>query len=553
MKLVISALLLAVLAAPASALTSASQSTDGGVTIRPNVSVGEVLDPGDGVSFQYQSARNGALVVFDIDTQGYVTLLTDDPVAVEAHESGELPGDGSKLFAEGEPGVEFIFAVAVPNRDAIDSSALESLRGGNRQITGDPFIAANMIAGELVSNISQHAVFMGYTYFYVSERVEYPCYLCGNCDGAASKNDCEGYRVVQNFDRGTSLQYPLARGYDMVDLASNNSSDSSGDDVAMPSDDDVDVNFYPYGSEVHYADPVALNAWYDWGWYDPYYWYYPGCYPYYSYPGWSFSIGFGWGWGWGWGCGYPGYYCSGWYAPYYGCGYYPYYPSGGYGTVTPYKTKYKSNNVNTAASLSQNRSYAMKKDGNLRVASKGVRTTTTNTAYRSKSAYSGQPSTMSTHRVKTSVSGSRGITREAWSSGRNGSVLYKGGKQSSMYRTNGKAGKTVMQRGGYRSTNGGATQQYRGGNSRVKNGSTWAPRSSGYTRSKSTWSAPSTRSAPRSSGSSSPRMSSGYKGGGHSAPAYRGGSGFSGGGRSMGSTGGGMRSGGSFKGGGGRR
>lgn len=540
MRLLISALLLAALAGPASALSTASQSTDGGVTIRANVSSGVVLDPGDRVSFQYQSSRDAALVVFDIDTQGYVTLLSDEPVEVRARETGDIPNDGSELFAEGEPGVEFVFVVAVPAAGTIDSQAFESLRGGNRRINGDPFIAANMIAAELVRDISQQSVFIGYTYFYVSERVEYPCYLCGTCDGAAGDDECAGSRIVQNFDRGVSLRYPLARGYDIVEDTVTGAIDQSSP-VPMPSDDDdVDVNFYPYGSEVHYADPVALNAWYSWGWYDPFYWSYPYCYPYYYSP-WSFSIGFGWGWGWG-----GGYYCSGWYDPWYGCGGYPYYPydgSGSYpGTVTKFKSKYKSGS--DATTLAQNRSYAMKKDGDLRVASKSVRgTTTAKSAYRSKTSFAGASKAMSGQRVKTSVSGTRSITRGAWAKGKNGSVLYKGSRsgKSSMYRSNSAAGKTVKERAGYRRSTGGAVQPQRGGNTRMKSGPA--------TRSKSSWSAPSTRSAPRASGTrSAPRMSSGYKGS-NSAPAYRGGGGGWGGGSRSGSMGGGMRGGG-MKGGG---
>ena len=86
MKTLISALLIALLAGPASALTSATNHTDGGVTIRSSAATGVVLDPGDEVSFQYQSARDGAVFVFDIDTQGYVSLLTDGSVAVPAHD-----------------------------------------------------------------------------------------------------------------------------------------------------------------------------------------------------------------------------------------------------------------------------------------------------------------------------------------------------------------------------------------------------------------------------------------------------------------------------------
>ena len=63
MRLLISALLLVALATPASALNQANKDTNGGVTIRPNVSAGAVLDPGDRISFQYQSARDASVLV----------------------------------------------------------------------------------------------------------------------------------------------------------------------------------------------------------------------------------------------------------------------------------------------------------------------------------------------------------------------------------------------------------------------------------------------------------------------------------------------------------
>src|SRR5262249_152014 len=283
--------------------------------------------PGDPVSFQYQSARDGAVLVFDIDTQGNVSLLTDQPVTVRAHDTRPLPDDNSELFAEGQPGVEFVFAVAADNPGRFDSDAIAAIRDDKRRITGDPFVAANMIAAEVVRNIAQQTAFMGYTYFYVSQRVDYPCYLCGTCDGS-DKNACTGYHVAQNFDRGVSLVYPLARGYDMVDVANNTARDSTDDSVAMPNQQDQ-VNFYPYGAAVHYADRVGVKAGYNWGYYYPYYPYsYPYCgYPY-AYP-YGFSIGIGWGWGWGWwGWGYGGCYCGGYYGPYYGCG--GYYPGNGY-------------------------------------------------------------------------------------------------------------------------------------------------------------------------------------------------------------------------------
>lgn len=522
MRALLSALLLVVLASDASALTHANQRTDGGVTLRSNVSTGVVVDPGDAVSFEYQSARDGAVLIFDIDTRGNVSLLTDEPVTLRAHDTHNLPNDGSELFAEGQPGVEFVFAVAVDDPSALDADAIASLRDGSRQITGDPFIAANMIAGEVVRNIAQETVFLGYTYFYVSDRVDYPCYLCGTCDGTG-KNECDGFHIAQNFDRNISLAYPLARGYDMVDMAANSTlEDTSGDTVAMPSQDDA-VNFYPYGTDIHYADPVAMNSWYNWGYYDPYYYYYPYSYPYCGYP-YGFSVGIGWGWGWGWG----GYYAGGCYNPYWGCGgyyngcgYYPGYGDGyGSGNVVKYKSQYKGNNV-AANTLTGNRTYAMKRDGNLQVASRGTKSWSAPTSYRSKTTGSNYSATGS-RKVKTSVSGGRSIAGLAWANGRsksssgkyNGATVHRSRPSSSgMYKNHSNAGRTVMDRGGNTRSRSGAT--YGNGSTRTKSGGSYNP---SYR-----------------SGNSGVRGSSGsYK----SAPAYRGGSGSSWGGSRGGYSGG---------------
>jgi hypothetical protein len=538
MRALISALLIAALAGPASALQSTSNRTDGGVTIRPNVSAGAVVDPGDPVSFQYQSARNSAVLVFDIDTQGYVSLLTDHPVNVNAHDTRAMPDDNSELFAEGQPGVEFVFAVAVDDPGAFDSDAIATLRDGSRRINGDPFVAANMITAEVVRNVSQQTVFMGYTYFYVSNRVDYPCYLCGTCDGGG-RNECAGYHIAQNFARGVSLTYPLARGYDTADVSANDDAeDPTGASVALPQQDDA-VNFYPYGSEVHYADPLAVNLWYNWGWYDPFFWYYPYSYPYCGYP-YGFTVGIGWGWGWGWGWGYGGYYCGGCYNPYWGsCGYYPGYGPVYSGNVTKFKSQYKS--TNTANTLTQNRSYAMKRDGSLQIASKGTKSWSAPASYRSKTTSSGYAMTQSRH-FKTSVTGSRYVAQGAWTGGRGkgyGGATPSRSHNSGMYRNHGKAGRTVMDRGGYtRSKNGSA---YVGG-ARTKGGSTYSSpsRSRGWSPS---------YNAPRSSGKSSGVMR-GYNGGHSSAPASRGWSGGSWGGSRGGYGGGAMRGGGGGHGGG---
>jgi len=266
----------------------------------------------------------------------------------------------------------------------------------------------------------------------------------------------------------------------------------------------VVVNFYPYGSEVHYADPMAVNLWYDWGWYDPYF-YYPYHYPYCG-SGWSFSIGFGWGWGWG------GYYASGWYDPWYGgyggCGggyggYYPY-PSSPASYPKKYKADYKGGN-NAAPTLASNRTYASRRDGSLRVASGGVRPAAVkSTAHGSKRSPTSFSQYDTGRRVKTSVSGSRSMVRQTFDRSRNAAGQRShsvNGTRAPSYRSKGTlpgqgAGRSVMQRNG---------------TSRSKSGA-------GY-------------SAPRSSSRSSapaPQMrGSGSRG--TSAPSYRGNSGSRGG------------------------
>ncbi len=366
----------------AAALVTNPATTARSVAVRADAAMGSVVSPGEPMSFEIQASSDACIIVFDIDTRGQVRLLypSGEPGVLSAREPYRLPEEGSDLVVGGERGVEFVFALAVDDPSAIDRTALSTLAGSDLEggepyrVEGDPFLAANTVAGDLVHDVSRSGASFGYTYFYVSERVDHPCYLCGPCDD--SETACAQYRVTQNFDRRTALSYPLRRGYELTDVASAATEETGAlSPVVVPSDDgDVVVNFYPYGSEVRYVDPNVMGIYTDSWWYDPYYWYYPGWYPYY--PGFSVSIGFGWGWGWGWGC-WGGYYCSGWYAPgcggyydgYYG-GYYPTYPAQ---SPAKYKSAYKSGSAASGSTLARNRTFAAQKDGTMRIASANVR------------------------------------------------------------------------------------------------------------------------------------------------------------------------------------
>ncbi|HXV14436.1 MAG TPA: DUF4384 domain-containing protein, partial [Candidatus Krumholzibacteria bacterium] len=217
-------LLLCIASTASFAVTNGRGGGDGGVVLRANVPMGTVLSTGDPVSFEYQTRKDAAVLVFNIDSEGYVHLLypTAGPETSRALQTYTVPAEGAELVVDATTGVEFVFALAVDDPSAIDAAELDRLRGTDVEgaepyrIDGDPFIAANMIAGELVRGVSHRGVYFGYTYFYVNERVEYPCYLCGACDGTPDDPACTDYRVVQNFDRRNPLVYPLKRAYETV-------------------------------------------------------------------------------------------------------------------------------------------------------------------------------------------------------------------------------------------------------------------------------------------------------------------------------------------------
>jgi Domain of unknown function (DUF4384) len=365
----------------AAALTTRPPADAPSVTLRSDVPTGSVVTPGESMSFRLRVSHDAAVVVLDIDTEGEVHLLypVDAVQTILARQTLRLPENGTDLMVDGARGVEFVFALAVPDPAAIDDAQLARLRDSENgpepyRVEGDPFLAVNKIAGDLVHDVASTSASFGYTYFYVSQRVDHPCYLCGPCAEASDTDQCSQHVFAQRFDRRTPLTYPLDRGYEAEDVASVSGGAQTPSSAAAEGDsDDVVVNFYPYGTEVRYIDPCRIA--YDGGeLYDPFFWNYPGWYPYY--PGWSVSIGFGSGWGWGWGP-WGGYYCSGWYNPwhyrpwwngYYSCGY----PSYGRHAVR-YKEMYKSGAQSFKSSLAANHTFAAQRDGALRIAAADVR------------------------------------------------------------------------------------------------------------------------------------------------------------------------------------
>lgn len=379
---------------------------DGGVVLRFSGPMGSVLNPGEEIGFSFQPQQNAYVVVFNIDTEGFVHLL--HPVAgkyhtlTKAREWEHIPENPRERFvAEGETGIEFVFALTVPDKESIDQRELGFLADNERlprenryRIDGDPFLAANIIAGELVRGIShRQGIYLDYTYFYINERVDYPCYLCGECEGGQPDPLCDGYEIAANFDRGSPLTYPLRRAYELIDPASQPAEDYgvTYHDV----DDDVETTrihftFDPYRNDVYYDVydydrdlDFHLYVWDPW-WYDTWAWgwdYYPRYrhrgwfwYPYGHYYSWTFD--------WGYWC--SGYYWSPWYYTrhhgYHNYYYYDYYRD--YWRThhyDRYKEKYKHKRERSPykakhTSSVATRSYTAQRDGRVKTASKDFRT-----------------------------------------------------------------------------------------------------------------------------------------------------------------------------------
>ncbi|MDH3215527.1 MAG: DUF4384 domain-containing protein [Candidatus Krumholzibacteria bacterium] len=275
---------------------------------------GSVYNEGEPVRFTVQTDADAYVVVFDIDTEGFAHLLyPTDAKSLQRFEAGrsyELPESSPDAFlVAGKTGMEFVFAVAVRTRNAINDREISFLLENERlsesrkfRIDGDPFLAANRIANQLVRGIAYaDDVSLAFTYFYVNEAVDYPRYLCETCyeEGKDPYSSDNEYVATSAFNREDHLGYPLQRGFER-----------SHGEVAEDDDDDYETG--GDGNEGRTTN-VHVYRYYD-NWYPYGGWSYYG-YPYYG-SGFYFSIGWNWRWGYrGFGWSYPYYY--GYCAPYY--------------------------------------------------------------------------------------------------------------------------------------------------------------------------------------------------------------------------------------------
>jgi hypothetical protein len=263
---------------------------------------GSVYQQGEAVRFAVQSDSDAYVVVFNIDTEGYVNLLYPrNARSIQSFVGGvsySIPTDPEMdLLVAGKTGIEFVFAVSIRDRGAMNTDELAALLqdetrppGQRYRVTGDPFLAANRIFNRIIDGIAYtRDESIAYTYFYVNAAVDFPRYLCPDCDAQGIDpyaGDAE-WVATSVFDRADRLSYPLEQAFVRAESVARLENPGAG------------------GAE---ENPTIVNVYNNY--YDRYP-YYPGYYRPAWYWGSGFYVSIGWNWGWwgaGWGWGYPYWY-----------------------------------------------------------------------------------------------------------------------------------------------------------------------------------------------------------------------------------------------------
>jgi hypothetical protein len=273
---------------------TASYNTNG-ISLEMFDPAGSVYQQGESVSFAVRSDRDAYVVVFNIDTEGYVHLLYPrNSKSIQSFVGGvsySIPtGTDMDLLVTGKTGIEFVFAVSISDRSVINTDQLATLlqdetrpSSERYRVTGDPFLAANRIANRIISGIAYTKdESIAYTYFYVNAAVDYPRYLCLECEaqGQDPYSRENVWVATSAFDNADRLSYPLQQAFVRAD-----------ENVALEN---------PGGTAIE--EPATVVNVYN-NYYDRYP-YYPGYYRPYWGSSFYFSVGWNWGWG-GWGWGYP--------------------------------------------------------------------------------------------------------------------------------------------------------------------------------------------------------------------------------------------------------
>ena len=316
------------------------------VSVRVTGGDGTVFEQGDRVKLSFQTSEDAYVILFNIDSEGYINLLYPSNGELRRSKANKvyfLPENGSGQYWSigGATGVEYIHAVAVRDRSTVREEELRYLADDRRRpendrlrIDGDPYLAFNSIDENIVKGARENPPATGHTYFFINREVDYPRYLCSKCHAPGKLTDpynmdCPEI-VVERFAYETEPQYPYPPLFDIT-----YETGETGDDYYISdkyaekyyeeqesgSEPDIYLSIYysDYSYPYRYYYPYNRFSTYDPFWFD-FYWYwdfgFTGFYTGYYYHYWPFASWY-----------YPSYYSAYWYPSYYP---YPYYDWGYY-------------------------------------------------------------------------------------------------------------------------------------------------------------------------------------------------------------------------------
>ncbi len=169
--------------------------------------VGAVFFPGDSPDLWIIADRDCYVIVYEIDSEGYLRVLYPkspyDNGFIRGNRPYRLSRPGSsRYYVSGPPGVVYLHVLASPRPfrriywDGCDGYAKLSIGVSwdnfdayvgcvlPPRVYGDPYVAMQTIDEFICADmIEAGIVWADFVYFYVGHRVDYPRYLCYDCHG----------------------------------------------------------------------------------------------------------------------------------------------------------------------------------------------------------------------------------------------------------------------------------------------------------------------------------------------------------------------------------
>jgi hypothetical protein len=164
-----------------------------------------VYEPGEPVEIKVRASDDGYLLVYDIDSEGYVRVLypyEGSSGYVAGRQTYRVPPyqSGLQLVVQGPVGQGYIVAIVSrepfnalprflrpydPQAEGAGYVGEEEDEEGvtsDGRIMGDPFVAMERIRRQVLSDANDPEIFAtAYTSYYIHQPVRYPRYLCNDC------------------------------------------------------------------------------------------------------------------------------------------------------------------------------------------------------------------------------------------------------------------------------------------------------------------------------------------------------------------------------------